>query len=597
MQDSFDTQELLRLASRRKWFFIVPATLVVAAAVALLLLLPRLYVSEATIVVEQQDVPESIVEPLVRDYIDRRLEILSLHILTTDRLLRIADQYDLYPAQREILSRDGVAALMRERIELETLITQFNDPETGRTGRATMGFKIRFQDPDPERAQFVANELVNAYLAANRDARRARAEQSTTFLSREREALDRRIAAVEEEFTRFKTENRALLPEETDIKRDTLENAERDLRALESELRALAERESFLRTQLALTEEFDEQRTRANGTTPESQLQALRAELAVAEARYRSTHPDLVRLRREVRSLEAVVGGQAAPGAALAEQEAALRAELRSLQERYTDEHPDVVRVQRELAAVRRTLANETTVNGQAVGQTRNPAYVQLSSQLNSVEVQIKSVKERLAELETEGTTLREQLAKAPAVEREYTRYQRELESALATRDALADKERDAKLSGSLEQTAIGERLNLVSPPSRPNSPATPNKKLILALGFVLAMGSGGASALLAELLDRSVRSVQELERILDDTPLAVIPQLAAPAEWRQKRLRSFVLTAMIATAGIGALSWVHYRAVPLDVLGYQTANRIEQWIVRTFPSAAERPPSPEARF
>jgi len=570
-------RELVAMLWRRKWFFLAPAAFIGLGALAVVLYAPPTYQSEATILIERQEVPEDIVPSLMSDHIDRRLNILTQRITVTDRLFGIAERYDLYPEARKTMTRSNVADIMRGNIETDTVVTEINDGSGGPASQATVAFEIKFSHGDPRIAQQVTNELVSAYLSGNLETRRSVAEETTRFFANGRDALDRRIAAIEEELTRFKTENREILPEEAAFKRELLTNLAQELRSLEGDLRTLRERESFLATQLALNDEFAPTAAGVPGSTPESQLELVRAELATARARYSSGHPDVVRLQREVRSLQQVVGGRSGGGsAALVEREGALSAELAGLEERYTDEHPDVRRVRRELESLRGALADG---GGGGRGGTRNPAYVELSAQLNSVEAEIGAVEQQREDLREERRTLQEQLARAPAVEREFTRLNRQLESAIADRDALAEKETTVKLSGSLETAAVGEQLVLMEPPTLPTAPASPNKKLILALGLVLAVGSGGASVMLAELLDRTIRSVGDLARIVGDTPLAAVPIIASASDRRRRRLRLWAAAVAALAVLAATLTWLHFTTVPLDVLSSATGNKIQQWV------------------
>jgi uncharacterized protein involved in exopolysaccharide biosynthesis len=419
MDETMDTpvnpREIVRIVLLRKWAFIIPLGLALVAAVGANALLPELYRSEATILIESQDVPENVVPSLVSEQIDRRLQVITQEVMVTSNLVRIAERHGLYADERDELSLNAVAGRMRSRIETEPVVTPFNDAQTGRTGQMTLAFRIAFSDPDPRMARDITNALVDAYLSSNLESRRAVAERTTDFLAKEREQLDRTIASIEDELAEFKTANRELLPEEAEFKREVVGNVEQRLRSLESDLRILRERESYLATQLALTEEFETGNGR--GETPESRLEVLRAELASAQARYRPNHPDVVRLEREVRSLEQVVGRRTG-ASTLAERESVLLGQLATLRDRYTDEHPDVQRVRRELAAVRRELEASGGRN-LATSVNRNPAFVQLSSQLNSVRAEIASIEDQRAELRAERETLQQQLARAPEVERD----------------------------------------------------------------------------------------------------------------------------------------------------------------------------------
>lgn len=583
METQLELREIIKIFWMRKWYFLIPAMSIMAVFIAGTFMLTPLYMSQATLLIERQDIPENIVPSLVTEQFDRRMEFITREVLVTENLLRIADRHNLYSDERDVLRREAVAGKMRGRIQTETLLAAINDDRTGRRSQATLGFRISFLDADPRLAQRVTNDLASAYLSTNAKSRRVVAERTTDFLAAEREALEKRIATIEDELNRFKTEHRDLLPAEAAFQRQLLNNLEQQLRGLEGDLRVLRERESYLSTQLALLDEFETPRGR--GDNPESRLELLRAELATAQARYSASHPDVARLRREVSSLERVVGTRAG-SSELAEREATLNAELASLRERYTEEHPDVQRVRRELAAVRESVGNG---DGAALigGASRNNSFIQLSAQLNSVRAEISAVEEQRAMLQEERLVLQEQLARAPTIELEYNRIMRRLQNAVADRNELAEKETAAKLSSSLETAAAGEQLTLIEPPTLPGSPHSPNKPLILAVGFVVAVGSGGTLLVLVQLLDRSIRSVRQLSRIVGEMPLVTIPVILTAADQRRKWFWRFGSAIAVLIVVSGGLTWLHLRVVPLDVLGYQAANSAEEWIGKRIPLAS----------
>jgi uncharacterized protein involved in exopolysaccharide biosynthesis len=590
MELSLHPRSILRMLWQRKWWFATPAVLVGVVVLSLVLFLPPVYRSEATILIEDQNIPENIVPSLVTEYIDRRLDTLTRRVLGTDNLLRIAEVFDLYPDERKMMTRMALANRISQNISTNQITTEVTDPDSGRTSETTVAFEIMFDYGDPQTARRVTNELVSLYMSLNQEKRREVAEETTQFLSSELAGVEDRITRLEDELADFQRENRELLPDEAAFKRQLLANTEQQLRSLDQDLRSLREREGFLTTELALTDEFvAAARSGGAAASPEAQLEMLRAELATARARYSASHPDVVRLAREVASLESVVGERSG-AVRLIDQEQTLISELASLRERYTDAHPDVQRVQNELDGVRSAI--QTAGGRNAVGNlggsgtNRNDTYVQLSAQLNSVQTQIRSIDEQRRQLREERRTLQEQLARAPAVEREYTRLTRSLENAITDREALADKEASASLSGALESAAISERFVLAEPATLPLAPVSPREKLIVAVGFVLAMGFGGAAVVTAEFLDRSIRSAQQLTRLLGDSPLVAIPVLSSPAESRRIWIRRTIIGLVVIAISAGGLLWVHHTVTPLDVLGYQLRGSADRWLNATFPDS-----------
>ena len=577
-------RELLRTAWQRRWFFILPVVLIVGAALAVATSLPPTYRSTATILIEDQEIPDDLVSSLVNDYIDRRLETLTRRVLVTDNLLRVAERYQLYTVEREVMSPTQVAQAVRSNIGMEVISTNINDPRTGRAGRATIAFQLSFQDRDPAKAQRVTNELVSLYLQTNLEQRRATAAGTTAFLAGERQRLEQRIAQLESNLLEFQNANQGLLPNDVALAQQQIIRMEQDLRQLDRESQTLREREAFLQTQLAMTDEYLP-RDMSRGVTPESRLELTRAELASAQARYQPNHPDVLRLQREVRSLEAVVGTRGGGGAELLiGQRDTLQAELAALRERYTETHPDVVRVQRQLASLEERLGN---VEPTMAGSTRSPAYVQLSSQLNSVLSQVQGVAQQRELIRADLERLGEVVAQAPVVSQEYERLRRALEEAILSRESLVAKEATAQLGQSLETGAVGERLSLIEPPVFPESPASPNRRLILALGLVVALGSGVGSVTLAELLDRTVRSARDLSRLIGEKPLVMIPTMISQGQRRRRWAMRAGIVGLVVAGIVAGLAVIHQRHVPLDVLAFQAQTRANAWIVRTFPGGA----------
>jgi len=578
-----DPRELLRAVWRRRFYLTIPAILVIIATFAIMFTLPQKYQSEATIFVEDQSIPHQLVPSLTDDYIDRRIDMLTRRVLRDRTLMDIIERYDLYPDLREESFNRALAERMRQDIGVSLLNADVKDPRSGRAGEMTVAFRVSFTYVDPDDARRVTDELVSLFLATNLENRRDVAEETARFFANESMDIEKRIDEIEEKVINFKTNNQEYLPEEIAFARQEVANVEQKINALQRDLRSLKEREGFLQTQVSLTAEFDGGGARGD-MTPEAELEIRLAELATAEARYNPTHPDVRRLRREVASLEAMVGRRSGVGEVL-DREAALTSQLATLGERYTSEHPDVRRVEQELESVRDAIDEAGGAGRARAGRAvdRNPAFIQLKSQLNSVQTEIATIEQQRVELREQRTELQRRLARAPALEREYNRLMRELENAVADRDILADKETSAQLSRSLELEAVGERLVLGEPPSQPLFPVSPNKKLILAIGLVLSMGSGGVAALLAEMMDRSVRSAADVARLLGDSPLVAVPDIKNTGDRRRTRVTYAVSTVFVMTLLVVGAYFFHHIVTPIDVLASEVERHLTTWLTGVF--------------
>lgn len=162
------------------------------------------------------------------------------------------------------------------------------------------------------------------------------------------------------------------------------------------------------------------------------------------------------------------------------------RVELVGLQQQFTDEHPDVIKAKEELNSLEKSLSDEIAkaVNSQSV--TLSPVQSNLLKDKISTEVQISVNNASLEALKAKQAEAQESIATLSADSVEYMRL-----------------ERNAKITGQVytslvqnyEQTRIQEAkdsmdIQIIDAADLPKEdmPAKPNKKLIVAIGFVLGI-------------------------------------------------------------------------------------------------------------
>lgn len=162
------------------------------------------------------------------------------------------------------------------------------------------------------------------------------------------------------------------------------------------------------------------------------------------------------------------------------------RVELVGLQQQFTDEHPDVIKAKEELNSLEKSLSDEIVkaVNSQSV--TLSPVQASLLKDKISTEVQISVNNASLEALKAKQAEAQENIATLSADSVEYMRL-----------------ERNAKITGQVytslvqnyEQTRIQEAkdsmdIQIIDAADLPKEdmPAKPNKKLIVAIGFVLGI-------------------------------------------------------------------------------------------------------------
>lgn len=162
------------------------------------------------------------------------------------------------------------------------------------------------------------------------------------------------------------------------------------------------------------------------------------------------------------------------------------RVELVGLQQQFTDEHPDVIKAKEELNSLEKSLSDEIAkaVNSQSV--TLSPVQSNLLKDKISTEVQISVNNASLEALKAKQAEAQENIATLSADSVEYMRLSRE---------ATITGQVYTSLVQNYEQTRIQEAkdsmdIQIIDAADLPNEdmPAKPNKKLIVVIGFVLGI-------------------------------------------------------------------------------------------------------------
>lgn len=162
------------------------------------------------------------------------------------------------------------------------------------------------------------------------------------------------------------------------------------------------------------------------------------------------------------------------------------RVELVGLQQQFTDEHPDVIKAKEELNSLEKSLSDEIAkaVNSQSV--TLSPVQSNLLKDKISTEVQISVNNASLEALKAKQAEAQENIATLSADSVEYMRLSRE---------ATITGQVYTSLVQNYEQTRIQEAkdsmdIQIIDAADLPKEdmPAKPNKKIIVAIGFVLGI-------------------------------------------------------------------------------------------------------------
>jgi uncharacterized protein involved in exopolysaccharide biosynthesis len=209
------------------------------------------------------------------------------------------------------------------------------------------------------------------------------------------------------------------------------------------------------------------------------------------------------------------------------------------------------------------------------VADADNPAYVQIQAQLAATLSDLKANDTQVGKLRTQVTQYERNVSLAPTVEKEYRELNRDYDNARLKYQEVRSKQVEARTAQDLETDRKGEKFTPIDPPLPPEQPVSPNRPLVFWLGVFLSAGLAFGLVWMLDRLDTTVRSRDDLLKLLGVAPLALIPHIGTDEEQRTARRQMQIAAGgALASLCVGILL-VHLLYQPLDVLWFSLARRL----------------------
>jgi len=116
-------------------------------------------------------------------------------------------------------------------------------------------------------------------------------------------------------------------------------------------------------------------------------------------------------------------------------------------------------------------------------------------------EVQVASLRARVAEYESRYNRAREAMKTAPQIEAEFSQLNRDYDINKKNYNDLVSRRESASMSGELESASGVADFRLIDPPRSSPKPVAPNRLLLMPLALLAALGAGlGVSFVMSQL-------------------------------------------------------------------------------------------------
>ncbi len=509
--DMISPAQVVGIIDRRRWIVIIPLCLSLLVGIYLVFTLPMIYKAETLILIQPQKVPEDYVRSVVSADIDTRLNTISQQIMSRSNLEKIIQQFQLFagPEYEKIFMEDKIENL-RERISVD-LIRQSKR-------KAADAFAISFKGQDPQIVASVTNGLARYFMDENLKVRETQALGTSDFLEDELVSIREQLETQEEALKRYRETYMGGLPEQ-------LQTNLRILEGLQIQLNIKNESLRYAKNNLILIEKQieEDRQNRAqqgqgasgtdNGTfKSEDQvwLEQLNRQLETLKMNYTNRHPDIVRLKDQIKDLEDKIARNA------------------------------------------EDQTSPATTGGKSTGDSGREDMKY--SEREELKYQIATLLQKIKKIERQLAYYQTKVEDTPKREQELLSLNRDYKNIKNVYDSLLARKLESDISVNMEKKQKGEQFRVLDMAHVPQNPSEPDmgKLFIMVIGAGLGIGAG--IIFLLEYFDTSFRKPEAVEAFLELPVLSTIPRLYQPRELKLQRINQIsTIFSVVVTLGLVA--------------------------------------------
>jgi len=508
--DTHEITKYLDIAQRRKYWIIITFLVSVLGGLTYTLVAPKVYEAQTLILVQSQSVPQDFVRSIVTDAIEDRLITITQQVTSRTNLETIIRDYGLSQDMGYSLGVDEMVEAVRKRIKIDV------SKGGSRRGGAS-AFTLSFRGQDPGKVMRVTNALASNFISQNLASRESQVLGTSSFLADELESVRTRLMKKEEEIKGYRERYMGGLPDQLNANIAMLQRLQSQMDQLSRHL-ADAENRKILVQQTVEETRKGMQALSAQGSETRD-LNSLRNELAALEVKYTSNHPDVVRLKKMIETMEA------------------------------SESKP------------------RTDSRGETVGLSR--AEQNLLMQTRDIDLDIASTRAEIRRIQSEMGEYQKRVEDTPRREQELFSTQRDYQNLKSSYDSLLQRKLEADISVSMEKKQKGEQFRVIDPAKIPTFPVDPDMRKIFLMVLALGLGLGGGLAYLVEMMDTSYRSPDEIEKELKLPILVSIPYRHTEQEIRGRKRRE-----VLKAAGVAAGFAVSLVAIVVGTKGFGATVR-----------------------
>lgn len=487
---------------RRLKIILVPTLLAPIIGFLVSYAFPPKYMSQALILVQDQQVPQGYVAPVITQDLSQRIATLEQRALGADRLRPLIQRLNQQGVLHDA-NVDAVIDRIRNGVAIEPVQMVMVPSPTGAKGSGPRpgfgpnpnkapqvpGFNLDYTANNPTEARAICAGLADIILQEDLNDREQVAQNTTDFLTRQVNDAKNDLDDLDAKLAAFKKQYIGQLPGDEDSNIKLLSGLSSQLDATTQTLNRAQQDKTYSESLLA--QQLEAWKSSQSSDNPET----LQQQLDQAQT------------------------------------------QLITLQERYTDDFPDVIKTKKQIADLQKRLqdfnsasANSSSGAGNKVSVTEPAAIQQLRMQIHQYDEVIAQATRQQKTLQDQIKVLQGRISISPSVEEQYKKLTRDYDTAEKFYNDLLAKKSQSEMQTAMERDQEGEQMRLQIPADLPDSPSFPNRLMFAGGGLGGGLALGIALALLLELRDKSLRNEGDVIAALELPVLSQVPWVGAAA-------------------------------------------------------------------
>ena len=215
---------------------------------------------------------------------------------------------------------------------------------------------------------------------------------------------------------------------------------------------------------------------------------------------------------------------------ALQKQLAELETQRINYLDKYTDKHPKVQEVNKEIAGIRQSLNEEISRIASLETASTNAVHQGLLADKFKSEAEMSVAQSNLNTIAELEKRYNEDVQRLSDTEQKYLSLLRDTTVAQEIYVMLAKRLEEAKVA----EVAVSTEVQVVDAPTLPERPVKPKKALTLVLAFLLGLFGSSGSVIARELMNRTIKTSEDVSTYLGLPVLGQIPSSESLSEVKE---------------------------------------------------------------